>query len=157
MEGPRGERSPVPRDARHTAPVLSTRCVCWPHSDIRYPVRSVLELRSFICKWASPHCSLVSSTECSRLIQIEQWRQQPYIKNAVLWDMMPCGSCKNRCFGQTYRLHHQGEKISGLGTTLAVTRNWSTLRRNISFSPVSPPWKPQILHSLNRLGSVTEA
>jgi hypothetical protein len=22
-------------------------------------------------------------------------------KNAVFWDIMPCGSCKNRCFGGT--------------------------------------------------------
>jgi hypothetical protein len=30
-----------------------------------------------------------------------------------------CGSCKNRRFGGAYRLHHQGEKICELGTTLA--------------------------------------
>jgi hypothetical protein len=32
------------------------------------------------------------------------------MKNAVLWDVRPCASCKNRSFGGTYRLHHQGEK-----------------------------------------------
>jgi hypothetical protein len=32
------------------------------------------------------------------------------LKNAVFWDVILCGSCKNRYFGQTYRLHHQGEK-----------------------------------------------
>jgi hypothetical protein len=32
------------------------------------------------------------------------------MKNAVVWDVMPCGSCKNRWFGGMYRLHHQGEK-----------------------------------------------
>jgi hypothetical protein len=30
------------------------------------------------------------------------------IKNAVFWDVTLCGSCKNRRFGGTYRLHHQG-------------------------------------------------
>jgi hypothetical protein len=30
------------------------------------------------------------------------------MKNAVLWDVTPCGSGKNRRFGGTYRLHHQG-------------------------------------------------
>jgi hypothetical protein len=30
-------------------------------------------------------------------------------KNAVLWDVKPCGSCKNRGYGGTYRLHYQGE------------------------------------------------
>jgi hypothetical protein len=32
------------------------------------------------------------------------------MKNAVFSDVTPCGSCKNRCFGGTYRLHHQGDK-----------------------------------------------
>jgi hypothetical protein len=31
------------------------------------------------------------------------------LKNAVFWDVAPCGSCKNRRFGLTYRLHHQGD------------------------------------------------
>jgi hypothetical protein len=33
-----------------------------------------------------------------------------YMKNAVLWDFASCGSYKNRGFGGTYRLHHQGDK-----------------------------------------------
>jgi hypothetical protein len=32
------------------------------------------------------------------------------MKKAVLLEVMPCGSCKNRRFGGTYRLHHQGDK-----------------------------------------------
>jgi positive regulator of sigma E activity len=32
------------------------------------------------------------------------------MKNAVIWDVAPCGSCKNRHFGGTHCLHHQGEK-----------------------------------------------
>jgi hypothetical protein len=31
------------------------------------------------------------------------------MKNAVYWDMTPRGSCKNRLFRGTYRLHHQGK------------------------------------------------
>jgi hypothetical protein len=31
------------------------------------------------------------------------------MKNAVFWGVTPCDSCKNRCFGETYRLHHQGD------------------------------------------------
>jgi hypothetical protein len=31
------------------------------------------------------------------------------LKNDVFWDVTPCGSCKNRRFGGTYRLHHQGD------------------------------------------------
>jgi hypothetical protein len=30
--------------------------------------------------------------------------------SAVFWDVMPCGSCKNRRFGGSYRLHHQSDK-----------------------------------------------
>jgi hypothetical protein len=32
------------------------------------------------------------------------------LKNGVFWDVMPCGSCKNRRFGGTWRLLHQGDK-----------------------------------------------
>jgi hypothetical protein len=32
------------------------------------------------------------------------------LKNAGFWDVTLCGSCKNRRFGGTYRLHHPGEK-----------------------------------------------
>jgi hypothetical protein len=32
------------------------------------------------------------------------------MKNGVFWDVTPCGSCKNRRFGGTWRLLHQGEK-----------------------------------------------
>jgi hypothetical protein len=31
-------------------------------------------------------------------------------KNAVFWDVTPCDSCKNRCLGGTYHIHHQGDK-----------------------------------------------
>jgi hypothetical protein len=32
------------------------------------------------------------------------------MKNAVVWDVTTCGSSKNRRFGGTKRLHHQGDK-----------------------------------------------
>jgi hypothetical protein len=32
------------------------------------------------------------------------------MKNGVFWIVMPCGSCKNRRFGGTCRLLHQGDK-----------------------------------------------
>jgi hypothetical protein len=52
------------------------------------------------------------------------------MKNGVFWVVMPCGSCKDRRFGGTWRLLHQGEKIGELGTTEAATSNRRTLRRN---------------------------
>jgi hypothetical protein len=33
------------------------------------------------------------------------------LKNGVFWDVTPCGSCKNRHFGGTYRLFHQGDLV----------------------------------------------
>jgi hypothetical protein len=48
------------------------------------------------------------------------------MRNAVFWDFMPGISCKNRRFGDTYRL----ARISELETTLEVTRNGIRLRRN---------------------------
>jgi hypothetical protein len=34
------------------------------------------------------------------------------MKNAVFWDMAPCGSCKNRRLVGTCRLHLQGKKYA---------------------------------------------
>jgi hypothetical protein len=45
------------------------------------------------------------------------------VKNAAFWDTSPCGSCKNRCFGGTYSLHHQGDKNQRDTKSLAVPSN----------------------------------
>jgi hypothetical protein len=34
------------------------------------------------------------------------------MKTAIFWGVTPFGSCRNRRFERTYRLHHQGEPIS---------------------------------------------
>jgi hypothetical protein len=36
--------------------------------------------------------------------------QELIMKNGVFWVVTPCGSCKNRRFGGTWRLLHQGDK-----------------------------------------------
>jgi hypothetical protein len=48
------------------------------------------------------------------------------MKNAVFWNVMPYGSCKNRYFGGTYRFRHQDDVIGELGTTLAASISRST-------------------------------
>jgi hypothetical protein len=53
-----------------------------------------------------------------------------YLKNAVFWDVTPCGSCKNRHFGKLSASIIRVTGIGVLGTTLAVTRNRRTLLRN---------------------------
>jgi hypothetical protein len=32
---------------------------------------------------------------------LEQWNESIIIKNAIFWDVTPCGACKNRRFGGT--------------------------------------------------------
>jgi hypothetical protein len=61
------------------------------------------------------------------------------VKNGVFWVDTPCGSCKNRRFGGTWRLLHQGDKTGKLGTTQAATSNRRTLRRNTTFVVSSLP------------------
>jgi hypothetical protein len=36
--------------------------------------------------------------------------QRNLLMNGVFWVVTPCGSCKNRRFGGTWRLLHQGDK-----------------------------------------------
>jgi hypothetical protein len=41
------------------------------------------------------------------------------MRKAVSWDVTPCGSCKNQCFGGTYRLYHQGDKNRRAGNKVS--------------------------------------
>jgi hypothetical protein len=52
------------------------------------------------------------------------------MKNDVFWDVTLCGSCKNRRFGELSATFIRVTGIGQLGTTLAVTSNRRTLRRN---------------------------
>jgi hypothetical protein len=45
------------------------------------------------------------------------------MKNAVFWDVTPCGYCKNGRFGGTYRLHHKGGKNQGVRNNVNVVSN----------------------------------
>jgi hypothetical protein len=42
------------------------------------------------------------------------------MKSTVFWDVTPCGSCKNRCFGGTITSIIRVTKLGKLGTTLAA-------------------------------------
>jgi hypothetical protein len=46
------------------------------------------------------------------------------LKNAVFWDMTPCDFCKSRVLEEPIISIIRGERISELGTTLAVTNNY---------------------------------
>jgi hypothetical protein len=41
------------------------------------------------------------------------------LKNDVFWEVVPCRSYVNRCFGGTYRVHFQGRKIRERGTSMS--------------------------------------
>jgi hypothetical protein len=55
------------------------------------------------------------------------------IRNVAFWDVTPCGSGKNRRFGGTYRLHHQGGKNQRARNTVSSKQQLSRLRRNFLF------------------------
>jgi hypothetical protein len=70
------------------------------------------------CKSLPREAAKEFEEECSKLRSEEQaklqWSQDPSqtndnLKNSVFWDVMPYGSCKNRCFRRTYHLRHQGD------------------------------------------------
>jgi hypothetical protein len=42
------------------------------------------------------------------------------MKNSVFWVVTQCGSCKNRRFGETWRLLHQGGSVRRLLVTASV-------------------------------------
>jgi hypothetical protein len=55
-----------------------------------------------------PFCELNSQ---SRMISVRfEVFTTVTMKNGVFWDVTPCGSCKNRFFGGTYSILHQGDK-----------------------------------------------
>jgi hypothetical protein len=68
-----------------------------------------------------PFCS----TNRTRFVRVEV-STAVTVKNAVFWPVAPRGSCKSRQIASIIRVTGIGE----LGTTLAVTGNRSTLRRN---------------------------
>jgi hypothetical protein len=45
------------------------------------------------------------------------------MKNAVFWNVMTCGFCKNRHFGGKCHSRHQGDKSLGSALRLLVTAN----------------------------------
>jgi hypothetical protein len=59
------------------------------------------------------HCTMYEESE-ERAISVFNVRFEVFtavtMKNGVFWVVTPCGSCKNRCFGGTWCLLHQGDK-----------------------------------------------
>jgi hypothetical protein len=62
------------------------------------------------------------------------------MKNAIILDLRPCGSCNNRQFWRTYRLYLQGDKnrraknnVNGNSTVTAVI---TIVTANVATSPI---------------------
>jgi hypothetical protein len=55
--------------------------------------------------WSTDTYEMVKSTEVTPVIKHDY-----SLKNGVFWVVTPCGSCKNRSFGGTWLLLHQGDK-----------------------------------------------
>jgi hypothetical protein len=49
------------------------------------------------------------------------------MKNAVFWDVVPCGSCRNDVSGEIIASIMRVKRISELGKTLAVSELRTTL------------------------------
>jgi hypothetical protein len=59
------------------------------------------------------------------------------MKNAVFWDVTPYGSCKNHVSEEFSASFIRVTRIGELGTTLALTSNRLTLRRNTKRASVA--------------------
>jgi hypothetical protein len=65
------------------------------------------------------------------------------LKNGVFWDVTPCGSCKNRRFGGTYRIFHQDDK-----------NRWTRYNASSNYPPTHAAKKYLVLHLLLVTASV---
>jgi hypothetical protein len=67
------------------------------------------------------------------------------MKNAVFWDVALCGSCKNRHFGGTQHLQHQGTVFLRGVHRLLVTA------KKVPSSPIFATLMMHALHSTEKL------
>jgi hypothetical protein len=49
------------------------------------------------------------------------------MKTTVLWDMMPCGSCKNRRVGGVYCLYHQDGQNERARSNVNIHLQWESI------------------------------
>jgi hypothetical protein len=96
----------------------------------------------YVPLWFCP--TFVSKLANNRFIHVFIFRQTVVftavtLKNAVFWDVTPCRSCVNRCFGGKYRLHLQGRGVDGNYTFL----------RNVGSHKIYTASHPRRRHSSN--------
>jgi hypothetical protein len=71
-------------------------------------------------------------------------------KNAIYWDVTPCGSCENRRFEGTISTIIRMTRFGELGKTLAVGSNRSMLQRITANVPISPIIDTLIMEVIRR-------
>jgi hypothetical protein len=82
---------------------------------VRFEVFTAVTVKNAVLWYIRPSSYLtgnyVSATELSRLMLCKiSGSQCETVNNALFSGITPCGSCKNRRFGGTYRLQQQGNK-----------------------------------------------
>jgi hypothetical protein len=103
----------VPHRRHITSPLQSTVAYCY----VRFEVFTAVTMKNAafwdIKTHFVPHrrhiTSPLQSTAAYCYVRFEVFKAVT-MKNVVFWDATPCGSCKSRRFGETYRLHHHGDK-----------------------------------------------
>jgi hypothetical protein len=103
--------------------LLSLQCKIWGFHGGDYEECRLLGYKNPV--HTSQKTYYVSATGPSRLILCKNrgFNGGDY-ENAVFWDITPCGSCKNRRFGGTYRLIIRVTRIGkGCGLQLLVSDN----------------------------------
>jgi hypothetical protein len=79
--------------------------------------------------------------------------------NVVIWDVTPCGSCKNRCFHVSEELTAfvvRVTRIGDLGTTLAVTRVFLRSIRRLPVTAGVVPSSPILVTRMKEALSSSE-
>jgi hypothetical protein len=110
---PNGTRTSDLTTCRHSASTkYATACACAVNTDVDKANCSVMGI---------VECKLVTAFDIKyQLIPLNDLKNIIYVrfevftavtmKNGVFGVVTPCGSCKNRRFGGTWRLFHQGDK-----------------------------------------------
>jgi hypothetical protein len=109
-----GYKTPV-RTSRETHYVSTTEpsrlmlCKIWGFHGSDYEECRLLGYKNPVLTSQETH--YFSATESSQLMLVRfEVFTAVTMENAVFWDVTQCGSCKNRRFGGTHHLHHQGDE-----------------------------------------------
>jgi hypothetical protein len=98
--------------------IASLSNYCWPvvPSDVQIKLPSSSNLMSLVMNH-SLNSNLISYKPVSSCRNLQR-----LLKNTVFWNVTPCGSCKNRRFGGTWRLIMEALRSSKTSVITRATR-----------------------------------